>query len=83
MLLDIPTTVPIEGQASYSPRNYDRRFRGPVSLRTALGSSLNVPAVRTQLFAGVDDTAALARRPRAYDPGRPGPPGPRHGAWLE
>ena len=76
MLLDIPTTVPIEGQASYSPRNYDRRFRGPVSLRTALGSSLNVPAVRTQLFAGVDDTAALARRlglTTLDDPARLGP----------
>lgn len=31
----------------YLPQNYDRRFVGPVSLRTALGSSLNVPAVRT------------------------------------
>jgi penicillin-binding protein 1C len=31
----------------YLPQNYDHRFKGPVSLRTALGSSLNVPAVRT------------------------------------
>jgi penicillin-binding protein 1C len=31
----------------YIPQNYDHRFKGPVSLRTALGSSLNVPAVRT------------------------------------
>jgi len=30
----------------YRPVNYDRRFRGPVSLRTALASSLNVPAVK-------------------------------------
>jgi penicillin-binding protein 1C len=62
MLLDIPTTVPIAGQEPYRPRNYDRRFRGPVSLRTALGSSLNIPAVRTQLHAGLDATLDLADR---------------------
>ena len=31
----------------YVPQNYDREFKGLVSLRTALASSLNVPAVRT------------------------------------
>ncbi len=31
----------------YIPQNYDRQFKGPVSLRTALASSLNIPAVRT------------------------------------
>lgn len=30
---------------SYTPRNYDRRFRGPVRAREALASSYNVPAV--------------------------------------
>jgi penicillin-binding protein 1C len=31
----------------YIPQNYDRQFKGWVSARTALGASLNVPAVRT------------------------------------
>lgn len=31
----------------YRPENYDHRNYGPVTLRTALGSSLNIPAVRT------------------------------------
>ena len=31
----------------YIPQNYDRKFKGLVSSRTALGASLNVPAVRT------------------------------------
>ncbi len=31
----------------YLPQDYDRDFKGLVSVRTALGSSLNVPAVRT------------------------------------
>ena len=48
----------------YIPQNYDREFRGPVSVRSALGNSLNVPAVRTLLLAGVD-----AFRERLYDSG--------------
>lgn len=39
----------------YVPQNYDKNFVGPVSLRMALGSSLNVPAVRTLLRVGGDD----------------------------
>lgn len=31
----------------YIPQNYDHHFKGWVSVRTALGASLNVPAVRT------------------------------------
>ena len=31
----------------YIPQNYDKQYKGLVSLRTALGSSLNIPAVRT------------------------------------
>lgn len=31
----------------YIPQNYDKQFKGLVSVRTALGSSLNIPAVRT------------------------------------
>ncbi|WP_249222724.1 penicillin-binding protein 1C [Noviherbaspirillum sp. L7-7A] len=31
----------------YMPQNYDQQYKGAVSLRTALGSSLNIPAVRT------------------------------------
>ena len=38
----------------YLPQNYDRNFRGWVSVRTALGSSLNVPAVRMAAMLGPD-----------------------------
>jgi penicillin-binding protein 1C len=31
----------------YMPQNYDQQYKGAVSLRTALASSLNIPAVRT------------------------------------
>lgn len=76
MLLDIPTIVSLPGQEPYAPQNYDESFNGPVSVRTALGSSLNVPAVRTQLFVGLDATVELAGRlgiTSLTDPSRIGP----------
>jgi penicillin-binding protein 1C len=39
----------------YVPKDYDHAFKGPVSVRTALAGSLNVPAVRALLLDGVDD----------------------------
>ena len=45
----------------YVPQNYDRRFRGRVSVRTALAGSLNVPAVRTLLLMGLDPFHDLLR----------------------
>ena len=48
----------------YVPQNYDRGFKGPVSARSALAGSLNVPAVRTLLLVGVDDF-----RDRLWDTG--------------
>jgi penicillin-binding protein 1C len=38
----------------YIPENYGNAYLGPVSVRTALSSSLNIPAVRTLLLVGVD-----------------------------
>jgi penicillin-binding protein 1C len=38
----------------YIPQNYDKDFKGPVSLRVALASSLNVPAVRTLALLGLE-----------------------------
>ncbi len=46
----------------YIPQNYDRQFKGWVSARTALGASLNVPAVRTLVMVSPD---AFARQLRA------------------
>ncbi|QWR76130.1 penicillin-binding protein 1C [Candidatus Magnetomonas plexicatena] len=38
----------------YVPENYDNTYRGAVSLRTALSSSINIPAVKTILLTGVE-----------------------------
>ncbi|MCB1079550.1 MAG: transglycosylase domain-containing protein, partial [Verrucomicrobiae bacterium] len=45
VLPDVPVEFPTPTGA-YRPVNYDRRFRGPVTVRRALANSLNVPAVR-------------------------------------
>jgi len=45
ILADIPTRFRTE-QGVALPENYDRTHRGPVTLRTALACSLNVPAMR-------------------------------------
>ena len=49
--------APIEidaGTGVYAPENYDHGYKGLVSLRTALGNSLNVPAVRALMLTGVE-----------------------------
>jgi len=45
LLNDAPLDL-ATGGGLYIPQNYDHDFKGWVSVRTALGSSLNVPAVR-------------------------------------
>lgn len=51
VLPDIPTSFGSE--KVYIPLNFNNRFNGPVLLRTALASSLNVPAVLTLSNVGV------------------------------
>ena len=47
--LQIPTPTGL-----YIPENYSKEFQGQVTVRTALASSLNVPAVKTLLMLGGD-----------------------------
>ncbi|MBI4684261.1 MAG: penicillin-binding protein 1C [Nitrospirae bacterium] len=47
--LDVPTALGI-----YKPENYENDFKGFVSARTALASSLNIPAVKTLSLIGVE-----------------------------
>lgn len=53
LLEDSPAAIPTTS-GLYIPQNYDRRFKGWVSARTALASSLNVPAVRTLVMVSPD-----------------------------
>jgi 1A family penicillin-binding protein len=75
MLLDVSTSfITSEGKA-YIPANYDLREHGPVLLREALASSLNIPAVLALQHVGLQNFSALARKlgistlgdPQTYD----------------
>ncbi len=60
VLPDIPMTFGSE--EVYIPQNYNQRFNGPVRLRTALSSSLNIPAVYIAEKLGVSVFADLLIR---------------------
>ena len=49
------------GLECYHPKDYDGKFRGPVSFRSALAQSLNVPSVQVLYLAGVNETIDLAQ----------------------
>jgi penicillin-binding protein 1C len=61
VLSDAPVNL-VTPTGLYVPQNYDNDFKGPVSLRTALGNSLNVPAVRTLMLVGPESFVAQLRR---------------------
>ena len=74
ILFDLPTEFKPEcdssalqtkdknGSDCYNTQNYDGRFRGPVTMRQALGQSLNIPSVQVLYLANVDDTIDLAHQ---------------------
>lgn len=45
----------------FHPENFDQNFRGPVSLKTALAQSINVPSVKVLYLAGLNDTLKTAQ----------------------
>ena len=49
------------GQACYNPQDYDSKNRGPVTVRTALSCSLNIPSVKVLYLAGIPDTLQTAK----------------------
>jgi penicillin-binding protein 1C len=53
LLKDSPVHLDTASGA-YIPQDYDKEFKGLVSVRTALGSSLNIPAVRALVLVGVE-----------------------------
>ena len=63
IVADVPATFATP-TGIFQPENYDRRCLGPVSYRTALANSLNIPAVR--VLAAQGGPAALRDRLRAW-----------------
>jgi penicillin-binding protein 1B len=64
LLVDSPITL-VWGSGGeneqWTPRNDDKQFRGPISVRRALEMSVNVPTVRVAVQAGLDTVVAAAR----------------------
>lgn len=60
-ILDRPVSFKDPRGKSYTPVNYDGIFRGPVSIREALGSSLNIPAVKILYTIGLDSMIQTAK----------------------
>lgn len=61
VLIDMSTCFKMTGQSDYCPRNYSGGFSGPVTIREALGSSLNIPAVKVMYMVGVQVFINYAR----------------------
>jgi penicillin-binding protein 1B len=61
LLADEPVTFESD-HGSWSPQNYDRQFRGHVTLRSALEQSLNVPAVRVAKAVGTQPILEIIRQ---------------------
>ncbi|MEZ4667114.1 MAG: transglycosylase domain-containing protein [Anaerolineae bacterium] len=62
VIWDVQTSIGIPGQPQYVPRNYDGVFHGPVTMRTALANSYNIPAVQTLRRYGVPYLLSLMKR---------------------
>jgi len=64
IIWDVPSAFPPSGKSydtgdPYVPVNYDGEFHGPVSVRTALSNSFNIPAVKALQYLGIYDDASV------------------------
>ncbi|MCX6739846.1 MAG: PBP1A family penicillin-binding protein [Candidatus Parcubacteria bacterium] len=58
VLYDVNTTFP-SSPKPYEPRDYDKKERGPITMRRALAGSLNIPAVKTLYLAGYENVKKI------------------------
>ncbi len=58
---DRPITIHLSGQEAWTPKNYDGRFHGTITLRQALGSSYNIPSVLLLAQNGTTNFADFAK----------------------
>jgi penicillin-binding protein 1B len=72
VIMDEPTSFVFNAQ-TWTPRNYDGEYDGPITLRRALALSRNIAAAKVAESAGYEAVAALWRRVGAGTPPRPYP----------
>lgn len=61
ILFDLVTKFKTDTK-DYEPHNYDSKEHGPISMRSALAGSLNIPAVKTLYLAGIDNVLDQAQK---------------------
>ncbi len=63
ILLDEPVSYPAgPNQPNWEPQNYDREFRGDITLKAALAGSRNIPTIRLMDALGPAQVIGYARR---------------------
>jgi membrane peptidoglycan carboxypeptidase len=62
LIADLRTVFPTREGRPYVPQNYDLTFHGPVTVRSALANSYNIPAVKALQYIGVDSLVKQASR---------------------
>jgi membrane peptidoglycan carboxypeptidase len=62
MVLDTPISYQNPDGTMFTPRNPSGDFKGPITIRQAFGNSLNVPAFKVAMAAGVENIVAQAKR---------------------
>ncbi|MFC1598427.1 penicillin-binding protein [Patescibacteria group bacterium] len=58
VLYDVLTTFP-SNPKPYAPNNYDFKERGAITIRRALGGSLNIPAVKALYLGGIENVKVI------------------------
>jgi penicillin-binding protein 1B len=61
LLSDKPITIKTSADRNWEPENYDKNFRGEVTVREALTKSLNIPTVNMALKVGINNIANTAK----------------------
>lgn len=61
ILYDVVTNFSTNPNQPYIPKNYNLKEYGPVTIRQALGGSLNIPAVKALYLAGLNNVVSLAK----------------------
>jgi 1A family penicillin-binding protein len=58
---EFSTTCSSNPSSCYNPDDFDGLFKGPISIRSALAESRNVPAVKMLYLVGMDDALSMAK----------------------
>ena len=68
IVVDEPVSFPGGNGQLYQPGNYDKQYRGPVTLRYALQQSINIPAIKLLRKVGTSLVGSYARRMGIHSP---------------